>query len=89
MPRLGVAEGMSQSELFFAVVANKRRGSEARVGLIVWEEGSFSRSRREVEVARSEVAMHTELRVMLELPQSGRKMFMPSYCMAPRYESLQ
>lgn len=52
---------MLLSELFADVVANKRGGIEAEVGLIVRKEGSLSRNRLEVDVARGEVAMRREL----------------------------
>lgn len=78
MPRLGDAGGRAQSELFAAVVASRRRGIEAEVGLNVRKEGSLSRSRRKVEVARGGFAMRNELREMLQLGISGRKAFIPS-----------
>lgn len=78
MLRLGDAGGRAQSELFAGVVANKRRGIEAEVGLNVWKEGSLSRTRRAAEVTRGEFAMRNGLREMLELENSGRKAFIPS-----------
>lgn len=83
MLRLGNAGERPRSELFAAVVANKRRGIEAEVGLYVWKEGSLSRSRRTVEVTRGEFAMRNELREMVELVISGRKAFIPSSYMPP------
>lgn len=83
MLRLKDAGERPQSDLFAAVVANKRRGIEAGVGLYVRKEGSLSRSRRTVEVTRGEFAMRNELREMLGLDISGRKAFIPSSYMPP------